>query len=194
MIMAELHGKLSEEAPSIEASEDVLTSNVFQCIKYLNPKFGLIPIFNTVFKDNNISKKLDPLNDWKVEYFFWPEGKERKREPDLIIYLKSESEKYVIVIEAKYHSGPSNKEEIEEDTQKEFGNQLSDEFIDLLRRSYKYTGKTIVLDCALDNCYLLYLTKHNIKPKLEIDSAIAQYQNNYPNSKIDIKDHLIWTN
>ena len=41
MIMAELHGKLSEEASSIDTSEDVLTSNVFQCLRYLKPIDGI---------------------------------------------------------------------------------------------------------------------------------------------------------
>lgn len=194
MIMAELHGKLSEEASSLEAREDILTSNVFQCLRYLEPEYGLVPILNAIFKDNHIPKNLDPLNYWNIEYFFWPVGTRKKREPDLLICLKSESEKYAIVIEAKFHSGPSNKEEIDEETQKEFGNQLSDEFIDLLERRYKFGGKIIDLDCSLDNCFLLYLTMNNIRPKYDISTATDQYQKNYPSSKISIKAHLMWTN
>jgi len=32
------------------------------------------------------------------------------------------------------------------------------------------------------------------KPKYDIESSIKQYQKNNPNSKIAIKNHLLWTN
>jgi len=194
MIMAELHGKLSEGSSYLERREDILTSNVFQSIKYLESRFGLIPILNSVFSDNKISLQLDQDENWSVEYFFWPEGIERKREPDLLIYLKSKIENYVIVIEAKYRSGPSNLEEIADETEKAYGNQLSDQFIDLLKRRYKIAGRKINFECPLGNCYLLYLTMNSTKPKYDIESSIEQFQKNNPNSKIAIKDHLLWTN
>lgn len=192
--MAELHGKLSEGSSSLERREDILTSNVFQSIKYLEAKFGIIPILNSIFKDNKISLQLDQNENWSVEYFFWPEGIERKREPDLLIYLQSETENYIIVVEAKYHSGPSNREEFEDETEIPHGNQLSDQFIDLLKRRYRIGAKNITFECPLHNCYLLYMTMNNAKPRYDIDSAIEQFQKNKSTSKIAIKDHLIWTN
>lgn len=194
MIMAELHGKLSEGFSSLERREDILTSNVFQSIKYLEPRAGLIPILNSIFKDNKISLQLDQDENWSVEYFFWPLGIERKREPDLLIHLRSKIENYVIMVEAKYCSGPSNREEIKDETETAFGNQLSDEFIDLIKRRYKIGGRNINFECPLSNCYLLYLTMNSTKPKYDIDSAIEQFQENNPNSKIAIENHLIWTN
>jgi len=59
MIIAELHGKLSEHSSSVDSSEDVLTSNVFQCLKYLKPSDGLVPFLNDVFYDNAINEQLD---------------------------------------------------------------------------------------------------------------------------------------
>lgn len=197
MIMAELHGKLSEEASSIDTSEDVLTSNVFQCLRYLKPNDGIVPFLNAVFRDNGYKEaenKLDRTLEWEVDYYFWPVGVERKREPDVLIYLKTGQTKYIIVVEAKYYSGPSDKEDFDEESQKQFGNQLSDQYIDLLKRKYRVTNKTVDLECDNENCYLLYLTKNFTKPKPEMDAAIEQYQQNFPNSKINIAEHLMWTN
>ena len=81
MIMAELHGKLSEEASSIDTSEDVLTSNVFQCLRYLKPNDGIVPFLNAVFRDNGYKgaeDKLDRALEWEVDYYFWPVGKEKR--------------------------------------------------------------------------------------------------------------------
>ncbi len=197
MIIAELHGKLSEEASSIDTSEDVLTSNVFQCLRYLKPNNGIVPFLNAVFRDNGYKgaeDKLDRALEWEVDYYFWPVGVERKREPDVLIYLKTGKAKYIVVVEAKYHSGPSDKEDFDEESQKQFGNQLSDQFIDLLKRKYRVSNKTVDLECDKKNCYLLYLTKNFTKPKPEMDAAIEQYQQNFPNSKINIVEHLMWTN
>ena len=119
---------------------------------------------------------------------------ERKREPDVLIYLKTGQTKYIVVVEAKYYSGPSDKEDFDEESQKQFGNQLSDQYIDLLKRKYRVTNKTVDLECDNENCYLLYLTKNFTKPKPEMDAAIEQYQQNFPNSKINIAEHLMWTN
>lgn len=197
MIIAELHGKLSEEASSIDASEDVLTSNVFQCLRYLKPQDGILPFLNAVFRDNGYQgagDKLDRTLEWEIEYYFWPVGVQRKREPDVLIYLKTSQSKYIVVVEAKYYSGPSDKEDVDEESQKMFGNQLSDQFIDLLKRKYRVSNKIFDLECEKENCYLLYLTKHFTKPKPEIKAAIEQYQQNSPKSKIHIADHLMWTN
>ena len=71
MIMAELHGKLSEEASSIDASEDVLTSNVFQCMRYLKPQDGILPFLNAVFRDNGYQGDEDKL-DWTLDWNFTP--------------------------------------------------------------------------------------------------------------------------
>ncbi|MFC2165391.1 hypothetical protein ACFLT2_10410 [Acidobacteriota bacterium] len=195
--MAELKGKLSEESFSVERSEDVLTSNVFQCLRYLKPNDGIVPFLNAVFRSNGYKiaeDKLDRELEWEVDYYFWPVGVERKREPDVLLYLKSRETKYAIVVEAKYHFGPSDKEEIDKKSGNEFGNQLSDQFIDLIKLRYRLYDKTINLECFKENCYLLYLTKNFAKPMLEINSAIEQYQQNSSESEINIKEHLLWTN
>jgi len=194
MITAELHGKLSENSSSVESSEDVLTSNVFQCLKYLKPSYGIVPFLNEVLRDNAVNEQLDLSQEWKVEYIFWPTGLDRKREPDVLIYLSAGESKYAIVVEAKYHSGPSDREEIDEESEGQFGNQLSDQFIDLMGGKYRIRNKIMNLDCRADNCYLLYLTGNSAKPKPEIDCAIGQYNQNSPYSKINIKEHLLWTN
>lgn len=192
--MAELFGKVSEDTPSLERREDLLTSNVFQSFRYLKPSLGIIPFLNSVLEDNKIQIDLDPDVDWTVDYFFWPIGSIRKREPDLLISLKSEVLNYAFVVEAKYLSGPSDKETDEENEEKEFGNQLSDQFIDLKQRNYKYRGTIISLDVRLENCFLLYLTADNSRPKTVLELAMEQFKKNFPNSEVDINSHLLWTN
>jgi len=194
MIIAEILGKLSETSSSVESSEDVLTSNVFQCMRYLKPKYGIIPFLNQVFHDNAVNEQLDLAQEWKVEYNFWPTGLTQKREPDVLIYLHAGEKKYAIVVEAKYHSGPSDREDIEEETNTKYGNQLSDQFIDLMEGKYKIRDKVLHLHCREERCYLLYLTGNNMKPKPEIQAAIEQYKHNSPESRIKIEKHLIWTN
>jgi hypothetical protein len=196
--MAEVHGKLSEETSSIETKEDVLTSNVFQCLRYMEPKNGIIPFLNEVFNENQRDLeseiKLDPDQEWKIEYTFWPKGVEIGREPDLLIQLSSNEIKYTVVVEAKYKSGPSDKEDVDEESEKQYGNQLSDQFIDLLKGKYRTYDKTIYLECDRKNRFLLYLTKNSTKPKIELKSAVDQFQQNFPESKIDIRKHLLWIN
>lgn len=194
MIMAELHGKIGEGLLPIDRSEDALTSNIFGCLRYLTPNKGLIPFINEVFRDNDVQKGLDLSENWKPVYYFWPEGVARKREPDVLISLSSDKESYAIVVEAKYYSGPSDKEEEVTDSDKKFGNQLSDEFIDLLKLRYKVDGKTIHLDCPLENCYLLYLTSNISKQIDEINSAVEQYELNFHEDRVNIRSQLLWTN
>ena len=194
MIMAELHGKLSTSASSHEISEDVLTSNIFQLMRYLPPELGIIPFFNSVFEDNNINVSLNLSKKWKVNYYFWPSGTKRGREPDVLLYLKSEEAAYIFVIEAKYYSGPSDFEEKDEKTGRVYGNQLSDEYIDLLNREYRGGRNSINVNAPQKNCFLLYLTKHYVKPKEDINKATAEFQENSPENKYKIENHLLWSN
>ena len=71
MIIAELRGKLSDDqVSSIERSEDVLTSNVFQCMRYLPPNKGILPFLNEVFRDCGIQREISLNEEWKAEYYF----------------------------------------------------------------------------------------------------------------------------
>jgi hypothetical protein len=139
MIIAELSGKVSENCPAPERWEDVLTSNVFQLMRYLKPEFGIVPFLNQTLENNNIPSQLDPDRAWKAEYYFWPLGMKKGREPDLVIYLKSENVNYLFTIEAKYHSGTSDTE-MEIDGKHIIMSQLADEYMDLLERRCRYRG------------------------------------------------------
>ena len=194
MIIAELHGKSESSASSYEVSEDILTSNVFQLIRYLPTSIGLIALINEIFEDNKIKVKLDPGKKWDVNYDFWPLGTEIGREPDLLLQLESESDCYAVVIEAKYFSGPSDTENVDDETGAISGNQLSDQFIDLLEGNYKIKGKIKKLNASKEKRYILYLTKHSIKPKEELEKSINQFYNSDGNQGIDFHDYLLWTN
>jgi hypothetical protein len=193
MIIAELSGKVSENCPAPERWEDVLTSNVFQLMRYLKPEFGIIPFLNQTLENSNIPSRLDPKRDWKAEYYFWPLGMKKGREPDLVIYLKSENINYLFTIEAKYHSGTSDTE-MEIDGKHIIMSQLADEYMDLLERRYRYRGEKITFDVKLDNCFLLFLTKDNIKPQEDLDYALEQFSCGNPKKRREAARHIIWAN
>lgn len=98
MYLAELKGKLSS---NIEASEDILTSNVFSFFKYSNRQIYL----NRFLESIGVRVSHVDLNN--AEFQFWPcypDG----TEPDVVIVIG----KYYILIEAKFGSafGEESKE------------------------------------------------------------------------------------
>lgn len=193
MIIAEIFGKVSGNCPAPERWEDVLTSNVFQLMRYLRPEFGIIPYLNQTLENNNIPAHIDPKRDWNVEYYFWPLGVKNGREPDLVIYLKSEDVNYLFTIEAKYHSGTSDAE-MEMEGENITLRQLADEYTDLLERRYRYRDKKIHFDVELHNCFLLFLTKHNIKPQEDLDYALDEFSRGDPKKRREAARHIIWAN
>jgi hypothetical protein len=115
MTIAELHGKLSPKRAGgfYERMEDLLTSDVFGTMKYTGWEAGFLnwlrsakePMDN--FKTADLVLPSDDEISW-AEYRFWPTVKSG-REPDLLIALHQKSGKVtLIIVEAKYLSGPSN--------------------------------------------------------------------------------------
>ncbi|HPL16130.1 MAG TPA: hypothetical protein PL180_05525, partial [Spirochaetota bacterium] len=162
-------------------------------MRYLSVYFGFIPFINRVFNDNKFLKKLKINNDCKVDFYFWPKGLTMNREPDILVRLISEEE-YDFVIEAKYYSGPSNYNINDTETGVESGNQLSDQYIDLLHGDYYCNGNIIKLNSPIDNRFIIYLTAHSMKPADEIQQAIEQYRKSRYIRKININEHLLWCN
>lgn len=80
-IMAEIKGKLSESSNNFERMKDLLTSNIFQLLRYIPPEFGILPILQqaTNLEDSPLSIPKNIL-DWKIN--FWP-GDYKNCEPDI---------------------------------------------------------------------------------------------------------------
>lgn len=111
MTVAEIHGKLSVASLS-ERREDLLTSDVFGCLRYLPPQEVLVPFLKTARslsgKTLSISSSISAAH-----YAFWPSLRALRRaacEPDVVLGLETDDGIHLIMIEAKYHSGPSSLE------------------------------------------------------------------------------------
>jgi len=72
MTIAEIHGKISDAGSNLsERMEDLLTSDIFGCMRYLPADKALLPLLNTARsfhgKSFNIQDKVI-----KTHYSFWP--------------------------------------------------------------------------------------------------------------------------
>ncbi len=178
MALAEIHGKM----PFIY-SEDLLTADVFAAFKYLPADSGILAFLHSIDGLNGLLRPLQAGESVTCDYHFWPLGFMRRREPDVLLEISIEERIYHIVVEAKYYSGPSDKEieEIELDGDVyQVGNQLADQLRDLHHGEYRIfrqglRHRRISLLSEVNDRFLIYLTAHNTKPRTELDRAKAQY-------------------
>ena len=166
MLDAILNGKLSREQ---ENMEDILTSIVFGMIKYLPPQDALFPFLSkselpTGEKPLNV---LSSVNDAKVEYLFWHKlkGRDMSCEPDVLITISSSNDhRYIVLIEAKYHSGKSSFSDESESP----NDQLAREWVNLKILAQKMEASP----------YLIYLTSDFGIPFEQIKESQEDLQNN----------------
>jgi len=131
MTIAEIRGKVSATGTNLsDRMEDLLTSDVFGCMRYIPAEKVLIPFLREArsFKGNNL---VVPDNIVAVHYSFWPWLKLPRRipcEPDVVVGLEIEDGYvHLIMIEAKYYAGLSS----EEDERNEPNDQLARELDNL---------------------------------------------------------------
>ncbi len=165
MLSAILHGKLSR---SQENMEDILTSIVFGCLKYVDIKEGLLPFLSLAINENRESLAVHIYGATSAEFIFWPQFHENeclKCEPDIMISLFHDKEvKIVIFIEAKYNSLKSSWSD--EDPLNPPNDQLAREWHNL--RCYAERNGTIP--------FLLFVTQDYGFPKKDIDEAQNELQ------------------
>jgi len=105
MLSAVLCGKLSVNQ---ENMEDILTSLVFGCFKYIDVNEGLMPFISYSVNQNKELLGKSLVEVVSAEFVFWPRLHETgciRCEPDVLIHLYHKSGlKSVVLIEAKYHS------------------------------------------------------------------------------------------
>jgi hypothetical protein len=166
MTIAELHGKLAPKRTGgfYERMEDLLTSDVFGTMKYAGWEAGFLNWLRsaTAPMENFRTASLILPKDEEIsfaEYRFWPTLKSG-REPDLLIAIHQKSSKLaLIIIEAKYLSGPSNIEMDGEFTVAGLtGDQIADQindFPDTLNESSR---------SAISARIHIYLTAHHSCP------------------------------
>jgi len=125
MTIAEIRGKISDTGTNLsERMEDLLTSDIFGCMRYLPPASALVPFLRT---GHSLAGGILPVPDrlTNVYWSFWPWIRQVGRipcEPDVAIGLETEDGRvHVVFIEAKYNSGLSS----DEDERLEPNNQLA---------------------------------------------------------------------
>jgi hypothetical protein len=130
MTVAETHGKISEAGTNLsERMEDLLTSDIFGCMRYLPHQKALIPFLRTAKSFRGSTLQI-PDTITKVHYSFWPWLKFPNCvpcEPDVLLGLEAKEALHLIMIEAKYFSGLSS----EEDDQDKPNSQLARELDNL---------------------------------------------------------------
>lgn len=176
MSIAEIHGK-----SPFGFLEDFLTADVFSVFRYLPADWGIAGYLRTV---PGLGERIPTPNETTAcTYYFWPLGQKHRREPDLLLELAIGDQLYHVVVEAKYQSGPSDRDLVEVERGDEIiklGNQLADQLRDLRAGQYLvYDGyrrnKRLALSSKQKNRLLLYLTAHPLRPDEELARSTATY-------------------
>jgi len=186
MTIAEIHGKISEAGTNLsERMEDLLTSDVFGCMRYLPADKALLPFLRTA---RSFQGKIFFIPDEiiRVHYAFWPWLITRDRkpcEPDIVLGLEVKGlQVHLIMVEAKYYSGLSS----EEDECLEPNNQLARELDNLDLVSSVGLGWKPQLTIASRT--LLFVTQHMGIPHDLLAQSLAEY-----NRKRNRDGDIFWT-
>ena len=186
MTIAEIHGKISEAGTNLsERMEDLLTSDIFGCMRYLPAEKALLPFLHTAnsFHGNAFSI---PDKIVKVHYTFWPWLKSlgcTPCEPDVVLGLETEGRRvHLVLVEAKYYSGLSS----EEDERPEPNDQLARELDNLDTVSCVTLGWKPRVD--ITSRTLLFVTQHMGIPGDLLAQSLAEYRR-----KRDKEGDMFWT-
>jgi hypothetical protein len=174
MTIAEIRGKISQTGQNLsERMEDLLTSDIFGCMRYLPTQDALTPFLQTACSlHGNILTV--PGNVLRVHWAFWPWLKSAGHipcEPDVIIGLETEEDHvHLILIEAKYYSGLSS----EEDERAEPNDQLARELDNL--DALSCVGLGWVTHLRIVSRMLLFVTQDMGMPRKLLAQSLAEYQ------------------
>ncbi len=174
MSIAEIRGKISDTGTNIsERMEDLLTSDIFGCMRYLPARKALIPFLRMACSlyGNVLTIPSDVI---KVHYSFWPWLKSAGRipcEPDVMLGFETkENYIHLILVEAKYYSGLSS----EEDDQPEPNDQLARELDNLDVVSCSTLGWRT--QSEITSRTLLFVTQDMGIPRDLLAQSLAEYK------------------
>jgi hypothetical protein len=189
MTIAELHGKL----PTLEAKEDLLTSDVFSTFRYLPVNLGLIPFLRKAINTQTGQPISNIFADClTADYLFWPKTTHYKREPDVLILITRKTKPPIaIIIEAKSYRGrhDSNRTQAEQELQSYDGDQLAEQYIDLKNNALDLNYEHMQLLTHAEHRFLLFVTAHDALPRKITDDSL----NKLPNHDRDAHS-LYWIN
>jgi len=183
MTLADIHRKL--EGPRLtDRSEDLLTSNIFGCLRYIPHNKVLFPFLKRAQSLTGTPIDL-PRSVRTVHYSFWPSLRSAgyaRCEPDVVLGLETENnELHIIMVEVKYRSGPSSQEN--EDILPH--HQLARELDQLGVVSCDDLRWEIAIEPSSRK--LVYLTEDFTMPKEDIGKASEEYL-----SKRHAKGEIHW--
>lgn len=186
MTIAEIRGKISQTGQNLsERMEDLLTSDIFGCMRYLPTQNALIPFLQTACSLHG-NTLIIPGKVLRLHWSFWPWLKLAgciPCEPDVIIGLETEDNHvHLILIEAKYYSGLSS----EEDERAEPNDQLARELDNLDAVSCATLGWRTHLKIA--SRVLLFLTQDMGIPHDLLVKSLSEYTR-----KRNKKGDMYWT-
>lgn len=174
MTIAEIHGKISEAGINLsERMEDLLTSEIFGCMRYLPAEKALFPFLETA-RSFHGDVFIIPDKIVRVHYTFWPWLKSPSSipcEPDAVLGLETESHcVHLVLVEAKYYSGLSS----EEDERPEPNDQLARELDNLYAVSSMNLGWRPEL--TVISRTLIFVTQHIGMPRELLATSLAEYR------------------
>ena len=185
MSVAEIHGKISGTNLS-DRMEDLLTADVFGCLRYLPPELALIPFLNTAesFKGDTFRLEDGIL---RVHSAFWPWLSPPSCipcEPDVVLGLETAAGSlHVVMIEAKYFAELSS----EADERPEPNDQLAREFDNLQSigpLALKWDPRL-----AFSSRTLIYVTQDMAMPRADMARSLDEYER-----KRSRPGDIYWTN
>jgi len=196
MLIADLRGKLTLNEL---ISEDFLTSSVFSVFRYLDEHW----LERFVNQALNIENKRLNVRLQSPSYEFWPWYSNEPKfgggaEPDVVIY----SEETALIIEAKNYSGKSREGVIFSEPEQSIEEDKNKVIIDQLGREY-FVGLHKILNSKLvqnekvysiKNFYLIFLTRHSLFPKYEIEETIKSIADISQNERENASNHIYWLN
>lgn len=167
-IKAELHGKISSAGTNLSTSlEDLLTSNVFQLMRYLPPETVLLKVLKLSKSLSEKGKNALDVPDGVdcASYKFWPSY--NGTEPDLHIDLFRKGKRVACMfLEMKYRSTKSNRQHTE--SLHESGNSAPAN--DQLHRQW-LALEDYAKEKQVVNKNLIYVTQDWAFPKEEIEKS-----------------------
>jgi hypothetical protein len=174
MTIAEIHGKLIPSRTFHERAEDLLTADVFGTMKYAGWRCGFMDWLRSAeaaFQDCRPDSAL-PANEVikEIEYRFWP-TLGNGFEPDLLLTIRKKTGGAVLVmVEAKYESGPSDRPDASDDgetVEPQEDSQLANQILGFPTHILEGQRSAVV------GRVHIYLTAHYYKPMDVFEKARA---------------------
>ena len=182
MTIAEIYGKISSSGSNIsDRREDLLTSDVFGCLRYIPFEKGFQKILTRAQLYTDQKKLLGIKNsDENVSVEFWPRL-ENNSEPDVLI----RNGNHLLMIEVKYLSGKTGHYEPNQDSEDSTEAASSDQLARLFRGLMSDKG-----NCPRRS--LIYLTAHRILPKNDIEAGYEELNEASDDTRHEYKDNVYW--